>query len=51
MGDQNGIDTVRVGGLAETPAPGGSMVGPTFQAVIAKQFENLRDGDLLFYLN
>jgi peroxidase len=40
-----------VGGLAENPAPGGSMVGPTFQAVIAKQFETLRDGDPLFYLN
>jgi peroxidase len=40
-----------VGGLAETPASGGSMVGPTFQAVIAQQFENLRDGDQSFYLN
>jgi peroxidase len=40
-----------VGGLAENPAPGGSMVGPTFQAIIAQQFENLRDGDQLFYLN
>jgi peroxidase len=40
-----------VGGLAEDPAPGGSMVGPTFQAVIAQQFENLRDGDPNFYLN
>ncbi len=39
-----------VGGLAEDPAPG-SMVGPTFQAIIARQFENLRDGDPLFYLN
>ena len=38
-----------VGGLAEDPASGGSMVGPTFQAVIAQQFENLRDGDPLFY--
>ena len=28
-----------VGGLAEDPASGGSMVGPTFQAVIAQQFE------------
>lgn len=27
------------------------MVGPTFQAVIAQQFENLRDGDPNFYLN
>ena len=39
-----------VGGLAET-AVGHSMVGPTFQAIIAKQFEVLRDGDPLFYLN
>src|SRR4051812_27609772 len=30
---------------------GASMVGPTFQAVIAQQFENLRDGDPSFYLN
>ena len=27
------------------------MVGPTFQAVIADQFENLRDGDSNPYLN
>ncbi|HEY7579272.1 MAG TPA: peroxidase family protein [Acetobacteraceae bacterium] len=40
-----------VGGLAEDPAGGGSMVGPTFQAIIAQQFENLRDGDPSFYLN
>ncbi|HEX4173158.1 MAG TPA: peroxidase family protein [Acetobacteraceae bacterium] len=40
-----------VGGLAENPAGGGSMVGPTFQAIIAQQFENLRDGDPSFYLN
>ncbi len=41
-----------VGGLAEDPASGGSsMVGPTFQAIIAQQFENLRDGDPSFYLN
>ena len=40
-----------VGGLAEDPAGDGSMVGPTFQAVIAQQFENLRDGDSNFYLN
>ncbi len=40
-----------VGGLAEDPAPGGSMVGPSFQAIIAEQFENIRDGDPLFYLN
>jgi peroxidase len=40
-----------VDGLAEDFASGGSMVGPTFQAVIADQFENLRDGDSNFYLN
>jgi peroxidase len=39
-----------VGGLAEDPAPG-AMVGPTFQAIIADQFENLRDGDRLFFEN
>jgi peroxidase len=39
-----------VGGLAEDAAQG-AMVGPTFQAIIAAQFENLRDGDRLFYEN
>ena len=39
-----------VGGLAEDAAPG-AMVGPTFQAVIAGQFEKLRDGDRLFFQN
>ena len=49
-GDVNQVDLF-VGGLAENPAPGGSMVGQTFQAVIATQFEDLRDGDRNFYLN
>jgi peroxidase len=40
-----------VGGLAEDPASGGAMVGPTFQDIIAQQFESLRDGDPSFYLN
>jgi peroxidase len=39
-----------VGGLAEDPAPG-AMVGPTFQSIIAQQFENLRDGDKNFFEN
>jgi peroxidase len=39
-----------VGGLAENAAAG-AMVGATFQAIIALQFDNLRDGDRLFYLN
>lgn len=39
-----------VGGLAED-AVSGSMVGQTFQAVIANQFTNLRDGDPNFYQN
>ena len=39
-----------VGGLAEDHAPGSSM-GPTFQAIIANQFERIRDGDRLWYQN
>ena len=39
-----------VGGLAENHASG-AMVGSTFQAIIALQFENLRNGDRLYYEN
>jgi hypothetical protein len=39
-----------VGGLAEDHAPGSSM-GPTFQAIIANQFERVRDGDRMWYQN
>jgi peroxidase len=39
-----------IGGLAENHAPG-ALVGPTFQAIIAHQFESLRDGDPLFFQN
>jgi len=39
-----------VGGLAEDHARG-SSVGPTFQAIIANQFERLRDGDRMWYQN
>ena len=39
-----------VGGLAETPIAG-SMVGQTFEIIMVDQFENLRDGDRLFYEN
>ncbi len=47
-----GIDNVDlfVGGLAEKHAPGAD-VGPTFQAIIAKQFAALRDGDRFFWQN
>jgi peroxidase len=38
------------GGLAEDHAQG-AMVGPTFQAIIGQQFENLRDGDRLWFEN
>jgi hypothetical protein len=38
------------GGLAEDHVKG-SDVGPLFQAIMAKQFAQLRDGDRFFYLN
>src|SRR5262245_38050917 len=38
------------GGLSEGHASG-AMVGPTFQAIIARQFENLRDGDRFWFEN
>ncbi|HEY0837895.1 MAG TPA: peroxidase family protein [Azospirillum sp.] len=38
------------GGLSEDHAPG-AVVGPTFQKIIADQFEALRDGDRLWYQN
>ena len=38
------------GGLAEKHASG-ALVGETFQAIIAQQFEALRDGDRLWYEN
>jgi uncharacterized protein YjlB len=38
------------GGLAEGHAPG-SMLGPTFSAIVGAQFERLRDGDRLWYEN
>jgi heme peroxidase len=39
-----------VGGLAEPHVPG-AIVGPTFQAIIAEQFDALRTGDRFFWLN
>ena len=39
-----------IGGLAETHASG-SMLGETFQRIIGDQFENLRDGDRLWWQN
>ncbi len=39
-----------VGGLAETAAKG-AMVGQTFETIMVAQFQNLRDGDRLFYEN
>ena len=38
------------GGLAENHV-GGGMVGQTFNLIISHQFENLRDGDRLWYEN
>lgn len=39
-----------IGGLAETHADGGA-IGATFQAIIAKQFAALRDGDRFWWQN
>ncbi len=39
---------VWVGGLAEPHVPG-AMVGETFRAILADQFERLRDGDRFWY--
>ena len=39
-----------IGGLAERHVAGAD-VGPTFQAIIARQFQALRDGDRFFWLN
>jgi len=48
-GDVNKVELF-VGGLAEDHAKG-SSVGPTFQAIIANQFERIRDGDRFWYQN
>lgn len=47
---QNNLSNVDsfVAGLAEDHVPGAS-VGPLFQAIIAAQFERLRDGDRFFH--
>jgi peroxidase len=39
-----------IGGSAENHAPG-ARVGPTFQAIIARQFQALRAGDRFFWMN
>ncbi len=48
-GNVNNVELI-VGGLAEDHVPGSAM-GPTFQAIIANQFERTRDGDRLWYQN
>lgn len=40
-----------IGGLAENHASNGGVVGPTFQAIIADQFDRLRTGDRFFFEN
>jgi hypothetical protein len=47
-----GVDTIDLwtGGLSEGLAPG-AFVGPTFAAIMARQFTALRDGDRLWYAN
>jgi peroxidase len=46
-GDLNSVD-LWLGGSSEDHAKG-AMVGSTFQAIIAQQFENVRDGDRFFF--
>src|SRR5262249_48359751 len=48
-GNVNNVELF-VGGLAEDHAAGSSM-GPTFRAIIANQFERVRDGDRMWYQN
>jgi hypothetical protein len=48
-GTVNNVDLF-MGGLAEAHAPG-ARVGPTFQQIIWRQFENLRAGDRFFWQN
>jgi peroxidase len=48
-GSINNVDLF-IGGLAEKHASG-AVVGPTFQAIIADQFQALRTGDRFFWLN
>jgi Ca2+-binding RTX toxin-like protein len=49
FGDIDAVD-LWTGGLAEKHAPA-ALVGETFQTIIAAQFENLRDGDRLWFEN
>jgi len=48
-GDVNKVE-LWIGGLAENHVSG-AMVGQTFDVIIAQQFQNLRDGDRLWYQN
>ncbi len=49
---QTGVNTIDlwIGGLAERPAPFGSMLGPTFTFVFERQLENLQNEDRFYYL-
>lgn len=50
-GDVSKID-LWIGGLAESPLTSqGSQLGELFQAIVAKQFMELRDGDRFWYEN
>jgi peroxidase len=49
FGNINNVDLF-MGGLAEAHAAG-AVVGSTFQAIIADQFQRLRSGDRYFFMN
>ncbi|MBU3686583.1 MAG: peroxidase [Mycobacterium sp.] len=48
-GDINKVE-LWIGGLAENHLPG-AMVGQTFDVIVARQFQALRDGDRFWYQN
>jgi hypothetical protein len=47
-GDVNAVD-LWVGGISEQAKPGHGVLGSTFSTILERQFENVRDGDRLWF--